>query len=119
MHVQCPRCKGTGSNNEFDCALCGGRGHVEEDIANSYKGDPMLPKEFVDEIMALPEDSPERCLLQFHQAAEKYADSLEKHGKDTTAAVFAKGMLDLMRTIHLANLIDTLMEPEQKEHLDG
>jgi DnaJ-class molecular chaperone len=36
MHVKCPRCDGTGKHNGFDCALCGGRGHVEVVRAKAY-----------------------------------------------------------------------------------
>jgi hypothetical protein len=36
MHVKCPRCDGMGEHNGFQCALCGGRGHVEEEKAKNY-----------------------------------------------------------------------------------
>lgn len=37
MQLQCPRCKGTGLHNGFQCALCDGKGHEEEKIVNAYK----------------------------------------------------------------------------------
>ena len=36
MHRKCPRCDGMGKSNGFDCALCGGRGHIEEMRAKVY-----------------------------------------------------------------------------------
>jgi hypothetical protein len=32
MHIQCPRYKGTGDHNGFQCVLCDGRGYYEKGL---------------------------------------------------------------------------------------
>jgi RecJ-like exonuclease len=48
MHIQCPRCKGTGKDPEIiaECGLCGGRGHLEEKDAYLEQFASLTKEEF-------------------------------------------------------------------------